>query len=244
MMRLKNNLSCAPLRLFLLVCLLVVSHGVMADSGAWYFNDAKYFYWSNSGDCEIEFSIPMFIWDSSSNDAVTWGYIYVTPEGESETSILYYAYDKSRDQDKPVTFQASAEGEFKIVNTTKPVTMEEGKQQYVVDFPMDEWVDTTRLANYPLKLLTVMFSTGKPTKNQEYTFDVPGMELVYKHMPADEQPQLVGDVNGDGEISIADVTALVDLVIRQDNNARSDVNVDGETSVADVTALIGLLMTL
>ena len=63
-------------------------------------------------------------------------------------------------------------------------------------------------------------------------------------MPADEQPQLVGDVNGDGEISIADVTALVDLVIRQDNNARSDVNVDGETSVADVTALIGLLMTL
>lgn len=132
----------------------------------------------------------------------------------------------------------------KIVNTTKPVTMEEGKQQYVVDFPMDEWVDTTRLANYPLKLLTVMFSTGKPTKNQEYTFDVPGMELVYKHMPADEQPQLVGDVNGDGEISIADVTALVDLVIRQDVNARSDVNVDGETSVADVTALIGLLMAL
>ena len=118
MKRLANNLSSVFGRLLLLLCLLAVSHGAMADSKAWYFNESKYFTWMTSGDCEIEFSIPVFIWDSSSNDAVTWGYIYVTPEGESETSILYYAYDKSRDQDKPVTFQASAEGEFKIVNTT------------------------------------------------------------------------------------------------------------------------------
>ena len=118
MMRLKNNLSCAPMRLFLLVCLWAVSLSTMADSGAWYFTESKGFTWMTVGDCEIEYSIPVFIWDSSSNDAVTWGYIYVTPEGESETSILYYAYDESRDQDKPVTFKASAEGEFKIVNTT------------------------------------------------------------------------------------------------------------------------------
>ena len=98
--------------------LLAVSLNTKADSGAWYFTESKGFTWMTVGDCEIEYSIPVFIWDSSSNDAVTWGYIYVTPEGESETSILYYAYDSSRDQDKPVTFKASAEGEYKIVNTT------------------------------------------------------------------------------------------------------------------------------
>ena len=114
----KNYLSCALLRLSVLVCLLAVSLNTLADSGAWYFNESKGFTWMTVGDCEIEYSIPVFIWDSSSNDGVTWGYIYVTPEGESETSILYYAYDESRDQDKPVTFKASAEGEFKIVNTT------------------------------------------------------------------------------------------------------------------------------
>ena len=98
--------------------LLAVSLNTKADSGAWYFTESKGFTWMTSGDCEIEFSIPVFIWDSSSNDAVKWGYIYVTPEGESETSILYYAYDESRDQDKPATFTAQSEGEFKIVNTT------------------------------------------------------------------------------------------------------------------------------
>ena len=53
---------------------------------------------------------------------------------------------------------------------------------------------------------------------------------------------ITGDVNGDGELSIADITALVDLVMRGATNPRSDVNGDGETSVADVTTLVGLLM--
>ena len=118
MVSLRNNLVSVLQRLSMLVCLLMASLSTMADSGAWYFTESKGFTWMTVGDCEIEYSIPVFIWDSSSNDAVTWGYIYVTPEGESETSILYYAYDESRDQDKPVTFKASAEGEFKIVNTT------------------------------------------------------------------------------------------------------------------------------
>ena len=100
------SLSSTLGRLFLLICLLAVSLSTMADSGAWYFKESKYFTWTNSGDCEIEFSIPVFIWNSSGNDGVRKGNIYVTPNGETETSILYYDYDTSRDQDKPATFQA------------------------------------------------------------------------------------------------------------------------------------------
>ena len=51
-----------------------------------------------------------------------------------------------------------------------------------------------------------------------------------------------GDVNGDGEVSIADVTALVAMVLSDLSNERSDVNGDGETGIADVTALVGLLL--
>ena len=140
-MRLKNNLSCAPVRLFLLFCLWAVSLNTMADSGAWYFTESKGFTWMTVGDCEIEYSIPVFIWDSSSNDAVTWGYIYVTSEGESETSILYYAYDESRDQDKPATFQAQSEGDFKIVNTTSGIVSfnrNSGSVSYVLKRDADE----------------------------------------------------------------------------------------------------------
>ena len=53
----------------------------------------------------------------------------------------------------------------------------------------------------------------------------------------------IGDVNADGEISIADVTSLVDVVLRQESTGASDVNGDGETSVADITALTDLLLS-
>ncbi|MBR3100506.1 MAG: leucine-rich repeat protein [Muribaculaceae bacterium] len=54
---------------------------------------------------------------------------------------------------------------------------------------------------------------------------------------------LLGDVNGDGEVSIADVTLLADLLMHQSSNADSDVNGDGETGIADLTALVNILLT-
>ncbi|MBO6250917.1 MAG: dockerin type I repeat-containing protein [Muribaculaceae bacterium] len=52
---------------------------------------------------------------------------------------------------------------------------------------------------------------------------------------------VAGDVNGDDEVSIADVTMLVDLLLRQQSNERSDVNGDGETSIADLTSLVDIV---
>ena len=52
---------------------------------------------------------------------------------------------------------------------------------------------------------------------------------------------VAGDVNGDDEVSIADVTMLVDLLLRQQSNERSDVNGDGETDIADLTSLVDIL---
>ena len=59
---------------------------------------------------------------------------------------------------------------------------------------------------------------------------------------APPEPQLIGDVNGDGEISVADVTTLVDLLLTDSENERSDVNGDGETGIADLTTLINILL--
>ena len=55
-----------------------------------------------------------------------------------------------------------------------------------------------------------------------------------------------GDVNGDGEVSIADVTALIDYLLGSENDQinedAADVNNDGEVTIGDVTALIDLLL--
>ena len=52
-----------------------------------------------------------------------------------------------------------------------------------------------------------------------------------------------GDVNGDGEVNIADVNALIDAVLSGNTgNSACDVNADGEINVADVNAVINMIL--
>ena len=58
-----------------------------------------------------------------------------------------------------------------------------------------------------------------------------------------------GDVNGDGQISIADVTALVNIILGKDDvqpyvydHLAADVNADDSISIADVTALVNKIL--
>ena len=56
-----------------------------------------------------------------------------------------------------------------------------------------------------------------------------------------------GDVNGDNNVSIADVTALIDYLLSHDasliNVGAADCNLDNNVSIADVTALIDYLLS-
>ena len=56
---------------------------------------------------------------------------------------------------------------------------------------------------------------------------------------------IVGDVNGDGNVTISDVTALIDLLLGGDiiDNEAADVNGDDNVSISDVTALIDYLLS-
>ena len=51
-----------------------------------------------------------------------------------------------------------------------------------------------------------------------------------------------GDVNGDREVNIADVNAVIDVILSNGSNAAADVNNDGEISVADVNVLIDIIL--
>ena len=58
-------------------------------------------------------------------------------------------------------------------------------------------------------------------------------------------PVMLGDVNGDHNVTISDVTALIDLLLSSGtiSNEAADVNKDGNVSIADVTALIDYLLS-
>lgn len=58
----------------------------------------------------------------------------------------------------------------------------------------------------------------------------------------------LGDVNMDGDVNIADVTALIDYLLNGDDSAidltAANVNEDNSVDISDVTHLIDMLLTV
>ena len=82
------------------------------------------------------------------------------------------------------------------------------------------------------------------SSTQSFTVPANGYMVYIKGEPAIQY--LIGDVNNDGELSIGDVTALVNVILSHggdsDTRKRADVNSDGEVTIADVTALINIIL--
>ena len=51
-----------------------------------------------------------------------------------------------------------------------------------------------------------------------------------------------GDVNGDGEVNIADVNAVINMILSGTPEVSGDVNNDGEVNIADVNAIINIIL--
>jgi hypothetical protein len=59
----------------------------------------------------------------------------------------------------------------------------------------------------------------------------------------DLKPDVHGDVNGDREINIADVNAVIDIILRENGGIpAADVNGDGEINIADINAVIDIIL--
>jgi hypothetical protein len=53
---------------------------------------------------------------------------------------------------------------------------------------------------------------------------------------------ITGDVNGDGEVNIADINAIIDLILTGNNDRKGDVNGDNEVNIADINAIIDIIL--
>ena len=111
-----------------------------------------------------------------------------------------------------------------------------------IDLPIDQWIDADDMSNYPIQLTYVQVSLGKSTVGQEYTMLIPGLEVIYKNAPV--SAAVPGDVNGDGLVTAADVTALYDYLLNNVtiNIVNGDQNGDGNITAADITAVYDILL--
>ena len=89
----------------------------------------------------------------------------------------------------------------------------------------------------------IMVPTTKVSENV-YTFVMPASKVK---VMAEFAPVLMGDVDNNGDVSIADVTALIDYLLSGDttgiNLTAADCNRDGSITIGDVTALIDYLLS-
>ena len=52
-----------------------------------------------------------------------------------------------------------------------------------------------------------------------------------------------GDVNGDNEVNIADVNAIISMILSDEYSEAGDINGDGEVNIADVNAVINIILS-
>ncbi len=81
----------------------------------------------------------------------------------------------------------------------------------------------------------------------DYVFTFDADHLTFKIEAVENQPTiLLGDVNGDGTLSIKDVTELINYLLAGEqpgfNAANADVNQDGKISITDVSGVISIVL--
>ena len=105
------------------------------------------------------------------------------------------------------------------------------------------------------------YTTQKSNNNHSYKFTGSGKDYTftfnlsnltfsiaeYQETPMPDPFSLsVGDVNADGEVTIGDISALLDIVLggfaNYDTKKRADVNYDNEITIGDVSTLIDILL--
>ena len=78
-------------------------------------------------------------------------------------------------------------------------------------------------------------------------FEIPGDYIDYKFMQGNQVVPIYpeGDVNGDGEVNIADVNGVIGVIQGGEDTyeGRADVNKDGEVNIGDVNAIIAIILS-
>ncbi len=100
----------------------------------------------------------------------------------------------------------------------------------------NELFDKEFSSDYSGRTLHVMMRTADAYRADENWYPYFG-RIVDDLMPVH------GDVNGDLEVNIADVNAVINVILGGGNIPRADVNGDGEINIADVNAIINIILS-
>ena len=99
---------------------------------------------------------------------------------------------------------------------------------------------TDYVGTYPITIKTIKFTLNKNSAAGGQTL---ALKSFYCHYPGIIEPPVPnGDVNGDGEVNIADVNSVIAVILNGESLSSADVNGDGEINIADINAVIDFIL--
>ena len=137
-------------------------------------------------------------------------------------------------QAKNISFEFKAWGEG--VSYDKCIFAIDGVEQFSYGARQNDWETFTAAVPAGSHILTWIYQKDSSVNPTGDYFAVDNVVFT-------DAPIATGDVNGDGQVTIADVTALIDMLLGNGTApAAADVTGDGQVTIADVTALIDMLL--
>lgn len=163
--------------------------------------------------------------------------IYMPAGLTIETEDGDYIFDLTdrKSRDHMISSQPQADGAIRVISYSNWINPFSGNSGALVTFNVTAGTDFTAPATIALR--NTLFTT---TAGVEISF---GNETCSVTMPA---VGIKGDVDGDGDINISDVTALIDYLLSGDDSDiqldNADIDSDGAISISDATVLIDFLL--
>ncbi|MBQ9556870.1 MAG: SUMF1/EgtB/PvdO family nonheme iron enzyme [Muribaculaceae bacterium] len=186
-------------------------------------------------------------WSSSNTQVATVINGKVTAVGNGECDIIASCFDKIAACHVKVTAQATIEVLTDAINiiTNQSTTLAVYCYPYWTDLVVtssDPSVARATTTSDPSRILVEGISEGKATITVSSADGnaTPDSCIVWVHAPQ-------GDVNIDGNVTIDDVTSLIDYLLTDDSSSISlnnaDTNYDGHINIDDLTCLIDYLLS-
>ena len=67
-------------------------------------------------------------------------------------------------------------------------------------------------------------------------------ETVETAITVEEATGVVGDVDGDGQVGVGDINAVLEIMLAGTNDAAGDVDGDGQVGVGDINAILDIML--
>ena len=159
--------------------------------------------------------------------------------GLGNRSTTRYRIDEYDSQGNPV---------YNDDGTIRQIDDPNGEDLYAGEFPMwvNEACDYFQSGLYKTKMLVEVTGTDMMILVQKFR-DKPNDWVVLDNFRltyyGSEKPagQLQGDVNGDGAVDVADISAVISVMAGTADYPAADVNGDGAVDVADISNIISIM---